>query len=131
MTKDASSSSTNISTEQNGSRETNDNNTVEAMASAVADGRRKSAPALCPTDDDTVVLGNKQPRIGQKGGLGEEGRLRTAGKEIRNKQSWDYIWRTGLAGGLAGSAVCILVTIFYQFFLRILQEEISRASRAM
>ncbi|KAK6599937.1 hypothetical protein H4I96_07263 [Botrytis cinerea] len=54
MTKDASSSSTNISTEQNGSRETNDNNTVEAMASAVADGRRKSAPALCPTDDDTA-----------------------------------------------------------------------------
>lgn len=24
----------------------------------------------------------------------------------KNKQSWDYIWRSGLAGGLAGSAVC-------------------------
>jgi len=23
-----------------------------------------------------------------------------------HKQSFDYIWRTGLAGGLAGSAVC-------------------------
>ncbi|TEY45496.1 hypothetical protein BOTCAL_0331g00160 [Botryotinia calthae] len=109
MTKDALSSSTNIFTEQNGSRETNDNNTVETMASAVADGRRKSAPALCPTDDDTVVLGDKQSRMGQKGGLAEEGRLRTAGKEMRNKQSWDYIWRTGLAGGLAGSAAKTVV----------------------
>ncbi|TGO22573.1 hypothetical protein BPAE_0162g00090 [Botrytis paeoniae] len=109
MTKDASSSSTNIFTEQNGSRETNDNNTVETMASAVADGRRKSAPAICPRDDDMVALGNKQSRIRQKEGHGEEGRLKPAGKEIRNKQSWDYIWRTGLAGGLAGSAAKTVV----------------------
>jgi solute carrier family 25 protein 16 len=23
-----------------------------------------------------------------------------------NKQSWDYVWRTGVAGGMAGCAVC-------------------------
>lgn len=26
--------------------------------------------------------------------------------EKPNKQSFDYVWRTGVAGGLAGSAVC-------------------------
>jgi hypothetical protein len=34
---------------------------------------------------------------------GAQGRGR---EKNRNKQSWDYIWRSGLAGGLAGSAVC-------------------------
>ena len=29
-----------------------------------------------------------------------------SGKKKPHKQSFDYIWRTGLAGGLAGSAVC-------------------------
>lgn len=24
-----------------------------------------------------------------------------------NKQSWDYVWRSGLAGGFAGCAVCL------------------------
>jgi solute carrier family 25 protein 16 len=40
--------------------------------------------AICPTDDDTVAPKSKRP----------------------NKQSLDYIWRSGVAGGLAGSAVC-------------------------
>lgn len=40
--------------------------------------------AICPTDDDTVSLEKKKP----------------------HKQSFEYIWRTGVAGGLAGSAVC-------------------------
>ena len=43
--------------------------------------------AICPTDDDTVA-----PKS----------------KKTHHKQSLDYIWRTGLAGGLAGSAVCTL-----------------------
>lgn len=39
--------------------------------------------SICPTVDDTVAPTSKKP----------------------HKQSFDYIWRTGLAGGLAGSAV--------------------------
>jgi len=46
------------------------------------DARRKQL-AVCPTDDDTI-----------------------APKAKPHKQSFDYIWRTGVAGGLAGSAVC-------------------------
>lgn len=45
---------------------------------------RKKEPAICPTDDDTIAPKKRKP----------------------HKQSWDYIWRTGLAGGMAGSAVC-------------------------
>jgi solute carrier family 25 protein 16 len=48
---------------------------------AVAAERKKLA--ICPTDDDAIALKSKKP----------------------HKQSFDYIWRTGLAGGLAGSAV--------------------------
>ena len=40
--------------------------------------------AICPTDDDEIAPKTKKP----------------------NKQSLDYVWRSGLAGGLAGSAVC-------------------------
>ena len=42
--------------------------------------------AVCPTDDDTIAPQRKK----------------------RNKQSLEYIWRSGLAGGLAGCAVCFL-----------------------
>jgi hypothetical protein len=45
---------------------------------------RKKELAICPTDDDAIAPKAKKP----------------------HKQSFDYIWRTGLAGGLAGSAVC-------------------------
>jgi solute carrier family 25 protein 16 len=47
---------------------------------------QKKSPALCPTDDDTLALEKKKP----------------------HKQSFEYIWRSGVAGGLAGSAVCLL-----------------------
>jgi solute carrier family 25 protein 16 len=47
------------------------------------DEARKKQLAICPTDDDTIAPKTKKP----------------------HKQSFDYIWRTGLAGGLAGSAV--------------------------
>jgi solute carrier family 25 protein 16 len=46
---------------------------------------RKKELAICPTDDDAVAPKTKKP----------------------HKQSFDYIWRTGVAGGLAGSAVCL------------------------
>lgn len=53
---------------------------------AVRAARKKSAePAICPTDDDAVV-----PK-----------------RKAKDKQSWDYIWRSGVAGGLAGCAVSI------------------------
>ena len=47
------------------------------------DEARKKQLAICPTDDDTIAPKAKKP----------------------HKQSFDYIWRTGVAGGLAGSAV--------------------------
>ncbi|CZS96275.1 probable ADP,ATP carrier protein [Rhynchosporium agropyri] len=48
---------------------------------------RKGVLAICPTDDDTLAPKTKKP----------------------HKQSFDYIWRTGVAGGLAGSAAKTLV----------------------
>ena len=44
--------------------------------------RRNESPAVCETDDGAVT------------------------SKAQNKQSFDYLWRTGLVGGLAGSAVC-------------------------
>lgn len=44
-------------------------------------------PAICPTDDEVISSRGKKP----------------------HKQSFDYIWRTGLAGGMAGSAAKTLV----------------------
>mgnify|MGYP001561233763 CR=1 FL=1 len=44
--------------------------------------RTSKDAAVCPTDDEAVTP-RKQP----------------------NKQSIDYLWRSGLAGGLAGCAV--------------------------
>jgi len=58
---------------------------------AARDLRRKE-PAICPTDDDTITPKGKKP----------------------HKQSLDYIWRTGLAGGLAGSAVCFSSLEYYE-----------------
>jgi hypothetical protein len=43
--------------------------------------RREPEPVVCPIDDDAIA---KKP----------------------HKQSFDYIWRTGVAGGVAASAVC-------------------------
>lgn len=40
--------------------------------------------AICPTDDEAVTMSRKKV----------------------DKQSWDYVWRSGTAGGLAGCAVC-------------------------
>jgi solute carrier family 25 protein 16 len=51
---------------------------------ADAPANRKAQPAICPTDEDAVATKRLKP----------------------HKQSLDYVWRTGLAGGLAGCAVC-------------------------
>jgi solute carrier family 25 (mitochondrial carrier protein), member 16 len=46
--------------------------------------KRRSDPVLCPTDEDAIAPKRKAPE----------------------KRSFDYVWRSGLAGGLAGCAVC-------------------------
>lgn len=46
-------------------------------------------PAVCPTDDEAAV-----PKR----------------KEAGNKRSLEYVWRSGVAGGMAGSVVCLLDT---------------------
>jgi solute carrier family 25 protein 16 len=46
--------------------------------------KRRSDPALCPTDEDATAPKKRAPE----------------------KLSLDYVWRSGLAGGLAGCAVC-------------------------
>ncbi|KAH8651584.1 mitochondrial carrier domain-containing protein [Tricladium varicosporioides] len=51
------------------------------------EGLRRKEVAVCPTDDDTIAPRVKKP----------------------HKQSLDYIWRTGVAGGLAGCAAKTVV----------------------
>jgi len=58
-----------------------------ADKSRETDEARKRQLAICPTDDDTIAPKTKKP----------------------HKQSFDYIWRSGLAGGLAGSAAKTVV----------------------
>lgn len=44
-------------------------------------------PPVCPTDDEARI-----PR-----------------KVVKDKRSFDYLWRSGVAGGMAGCAVCSLL----------------------
>jgi len=57
------------------------------MASKEAQAKARNA-ALCPTDDDAIL-----PR-------------RSAAINKLDKRSTEYILKSGLAGGLAGCAVC-------------------------
>ena len=59
------------------------NNKSREMEEANLDGKKL---AICATDDDAITHKPKKP----------------------HKQSFDYIWRSAVAGGLAGSAVCDL-----------------------
>ncbi|KAI9713459.1 MAG: hypothetical protein M1820_000841 [Bogoriella megaspora] len=52
---------------------------------------RTRSPGICPDDDATIVPRNRPP-----------------GRQL-NKQSWDYVARTGLAGGLAACAAKTVV----------------------
>lgn len=67
----------------------------QEMTSAVQPSSRllKGDPAICPTDQEAVVPAGA--RFG-------EGR----NSKKMDKQSWDYIIRSGIAGGVAGCAVC-------------------------
>jgi solute carrier family 25 (mitochondrial carrier protein), member 16 len=61
--------------------------TPPRSSSASASASASRDPKICPTDDEAIV-----PK-------GEE-------RNRLNKQSWEYIIKTGVAGGLAGCAVC-------------------------
>ena len=50
---------------------------------AVQKKRGTVEPAICPKDDGAIAPTRK----------------------VVDKQSWDYVWRSGLAGGMAGCAV--------------------------
>lgn len=51
---------------------------------------RKDHVAVCLTDAEAVVPRSNTKKV--------------------DKQSWDYIWRSGTAGGLAGCAVSCLAS---------------------
>lgn len=48
-------------------------------------GRMKKTPAICPTDDDAIVPSRPKTQL--------------------DKKSWEYLIKSGVAGGLAGCAV--------------------------
>ncbi|KAF1817182.1 mitochondrial carrier [Eremomyces bilateralis CBS 781.70] len=69
-----------------------------ASSSSISPGLQRSdrrsprnEPGICPTDDDAIV---------PKG---------TATEKRKNKQSWDYVVKSGIAGGIAGCAAKTLV----------------------
>lgn len=51
--------------------------------------KEKGEVTVCPTDDEAAVPRPKKDSDSQK------------------KRSLDYVWRSGVAGGLAGCAVCL------------------------
>jgi solute carrier family 25 protein 16 len=66
-------------------------NTATKMTSEYAPGvsmvgRTKKTPALCPTDDDAIVPSKPRTKL--------------------DKKSPEYLLKSGVAGGLAGCAVC-------------------------
>ncbi|KIW06900.1 uncharacterized protein PV09_02570 [Verruconis gallopava] len=79
-------------------REATDNSTRSShsqmtteFAPSVAVGRARRDPAICPTDDDTIV---PRKRTG----------THMSSQKTSNKKSWEYIIKSGVAGGLAGCA---------------------------
>jgi hypothetical protein len=60
--------------------------TTEYVPGMAAMGRLRKEPAICPTDDDAIV-----PPRPQQAQL--------------DKKSWEYIIKSGVAGGMAGCAV--------------------------
>jgi solute carrier family 25 protein 16 len=68
---------------------------------------RQTRPAIYPTDDEAVELQKKLASCStDNDSISRE-------KKKPHKQSFEYIWRTGVAGGLAGSAVCSFPKILY------------------
>lgn len=63
--------------------------TADAFLLGAKMQKEKGEAAICPTDDEASVPRSKKHSSSQK------------------KQSLDYLWRSGVAGGLAGCAVSI------------------------
>lgn len=68
-------------------------------------------PAMvCPTDHESIELLDKAgvSKQGAGAGVGAADVAANADVKVLDKRSLDYVLRTGLAGGLAGCAVCSL-----------------------
>jgi hypothetical protein len=63
------------------------NMTTADVAPVVSLRRQERDPKICPTDDEAII-----PKADRSRKL--------------DKQSWEYVVKSGLAGGLAGCAVC-------------------------
>jgi hypothetical protein len=62
---------------------------------------RKAESSVCPTDSETIAL-RKTPLATHP----TDDAISMEKKKKPHRQSFEYIWRTGVAGGLAGCAVC-------------------------
>jgi len=58
---------------------------TEVVGDSLLLSRRQKEAPICPTDDEAAIPQRKS---------------------AKDKRSLDYIWRSGVAGGLAGCAVC-------------------------
>lgn len=58
-----------------------------AAAAGTAFPKQTKEPAVCPTDEEAMTPKNKT-------------------------RSWDYVWRSGVAGGVAGCAVSTVFLFF-------------------
>lgn len=54
-------------------------------------------PSICPTDQESIIPGVRRTDRRGSGALEAQKKL--------DKRSWDYIVRSGVAGGIAGCAV--------------------------
>jgi solute carrier family 25 (mitochondrial carrier protein), member 16 len=70
------------------------------MTSAIqtsASSRVLKETSICPTDQEAMVPIRSNDR---------DGLASTPAQKKLDKKSWDYIIRSGIAGGVAGCAVC-------------------------
>lgn len=76
---------------------------VSSVGQGMATKAEERGVTVCPVDDEAVVPGKGGGREHATQQQQEEQQRRTA---LSDSRSLDYILRSGLAGGLAGCAVC-------------------------
>ena len=59
--------------------------------------------AVCPTDHESI-----EPVLPRPGGGAQVTEGKEKSKQELDKRSFDYLLRSGIAGGFAGCAVCIV-----------------------
>ena len=93
----------------------------QAHGQATASGQRAQAPQMgLPLGEQKNVQPSDQDTIALKG---------AGSQRHRNKQNLDYVVKSGLAGGLAGCAVCLYLILFFSVCaLRIVTGQNSRWS---